>query len=53
MQMVNTLVTTTLWREPMYEYKCKVVHIVDGDTVDVDIEDTRIRGYDINTSTLN
>ena len=22
----------------MYEYKCKVVHIVDGDTVDVDID---------------
>ena len=22
----------------MYEYRCKVVHIVDGDTVDVDID---------------
>jgi micrococcal nuclease len=27
------------WRiKKMYEYRCKVVHIVDGDTVDVDID---------------
>ena len=37
-QMVNTLVTTTLWREDMYEYKCKIRKVVDGDTVDVDID---------------
>ena len=36
--MENTLVTTTLWREPMYEYKCKIRKVVDGDTVDVDID---------------
>ena len=36
--MVNTLVTTTLWRDHMYEYNCKVVKVVDGDTVDVDID---------------
>ena len=36
--MVNTLVTTTLWREDMYEYKCKIRKVVDGDTVDVDID---------------
>ena len=38
MQMVNTLVITILWREPMYEYKCKIRKVVDGDTVDVDID---------------
>ena len=37
-QMVNTLVTTILWREDMYEYKCKIRKVVDGDTVDVDID---------------
>ena len=36
--MVNTLVTNILWREPMYEYKCKIRKVVDGDTVDVDID---------------
>ena len=41
----------------MYEYRCKVVHIVDGDTVDVDIDlgfgvwmkKQRIRLYGIDT----
>ena len=41
----------------MYEYRCKVVHIVDGDTVDVDIDlgfgvwmkKQRIRMYGIDT----
>ena len=41
----------------MYEYRCKVVHIVDGDTVDVDIDlgfgvwlkKERIRMYGIDT----
>ena len=41
----------------MYEYKCKVVHIVDGDTVDIDIDlgfgvwlrDQRVRLYGIDT----
>ena len=41
----------------MYEYRCKVVHIVDGDTVDVDIDlgfgvwmkEQRIRLYGIDT----
>ena len=41
----------------MYEYKCKVVHIVDGDTVDVDIDlgfgvwmrKQRVRLYGIDT----
>lgn len=41
----------------MYEYKCTVVHIVDGDTVDVDIDlgfgvwlkKERIRMYGIDT----
>ena len=55
--MVNTLVTTILWREDMYEYKCKMVKVVDGDTVDVDIDlgfgvwmrDQRIRLYGIDT----
>ena len=36
--MVNILVTITLWREDMYEYKCKIRKVVDGDTVDVDID---------------
>ena len=41
----------------MYEYRCKVVKIIDGDTVDVDIDlgfgvwmrDQRIRLYGIDT----
>ena len=41
----------------MYEYRCKVVHIVDGDTVDVDIDlgfgmwihNERIRLYGVDT----
>ena len=41
----------------MYEYKCKMVKVVDGDTVDVDIDlgfgvwmrDQRIRLYGIDT----
>jgi len=41
----------------MYEYKCKIVKVVDGDTVDVDIDlgfgvwmrDQRIRLYGIDT----
>ena len=41
----------------MYEYRCKVVHIVDGDTVDVDIDlgfgvwmdKERVRLYGIDT----
>ena len=41
----------------MYEYRCKVVHIVDGDTVDVDIDlgfgvwmkKQRIRFYGVDT----
>ena len=41
----------------MYEYKCKVVRVVDGDTVDVDIDlgfgvwmrKQRIRMYGIDT----
>ena len=41
----------------MYEYRCKVVHIVDGDTVDVDIDlgfgmwikDERVRMMGIDT----
>ena len=41
----------------MYEYRCNVVHIVDGDTVDVDIDlgfgvwmkKQRIRLYGIDT----
>ena len=41
----------------MYEYKCKMVRVVDGDTVDVDIDlgfgvwlrDQRIRLYGIDT----
>ena len=37
-QMVSILVTITLWREDMYEYKCKIRKVVDGDTVDVDID---------------
>ena len=27
-----------IWRKHMYEYKCKMVKVVDGDTVDVDID---------------
>ena len=46
-----------IWRENMYEYKCKMVKVVDGDTVDVDIDlgfgvwmrDQRIRLYGIDT----
>ena len=34
----DILVTITLWREDMYEYKCKIRKVVDGDTVDVDID---------------
>ena len=41
----------------MYEYQCKVVKVVDGDTVDVDIDlgfgvwlrDERVRLYGIDT----
>ena len=41
----------------MYEYKCKMVRVVDGDTVDVDIDlgfgvwmrNHRIRMYGIDT----
>ena len=41
----------------MFEYKCKVTNVVDGDTVDVDIDlgfgvwlrDQRIRLYGIDT----
>ena len=41
----------------MYEYKCKMVRVVDGDTVDVDIDlgfgvwmrNQRIRMYGIDT----
>ena len=41
----------------MYEYRCEVVHIVDGDTIDVDIDlgfgvwmrKERIRLYGIDT----
>ena len=41
----------------MYEYNCKIVKVVDGDTVDVDIDlgfgvwlrDQRIRLYGIDT----
>ena len=55
--MVNTMVTIMIWRENMYEYKCKMVKVVDGDTVDVDIDlgfgvwmrDQRIRLYGIDT----
>ena len=55
--MVNTMVTIMTWRENMYEYKCKMVKVVDGDTVDVDIDlgfgvwmrDQRIRLYGIDT----
>ena len=49
--------TIMTWRKNMYEYKCKMVKVVDGDTVDVDIDlgfgvwmrDQRIRLYGIDT----
>ena len=55
--MVNTTETIKHWRANMYEYKCKMVKVVDGDTVDVDIDlgfgvwmrDQRIRLYGIDT----
>ena len=55
--MVNTMETIMTWRKNMYEYKCKMVKVVDGDTVDVDIDlgfgvwmrDQRIRLYGIDT----
>lgn len=44
----------------MYEYKCKVIHVVDGDTVDVEIDlgfhitkVDRIRFLGINTPELH
>lgn len=41
----------------MYEYRCKVIHVVDGDTVDVDIDlgfgvwltDERVRLHGVDT----
>ena len=55
--MVNNIETIMTWRKNMYEYKCKMVKVVDGDTVDVDIDlgfgvwmrDQRIRLYGIDT----
>ena len=28
----------SIWESTMFEYKCKILRIVDGDTVDVDID---------------
>ena len=36
--MENILETMRSWRKLMYEYKCKLVKVVDGDTIDIDID---------------
>ena len=55
--MENILETMRSWRKLMYEFKCKLVKVVDGDTIDIDIDlgfgvwlqKQRIRLYGIDT----